>query len=93
LDEDVVIGRQLRLSSGLGSWLLALFNQLGNALTQLCALINPVLNALVINAQTLFLATGHGVEETNTLNIAAVTGAAAVGYGQVVKRTLFGAAT
>jgi hypothetical protein len=51
-----------------------------------------MLNSLSIDLQANFSTTCDGVEETYTLNVrAAVTGVAAVGHYQMVKRTLFGA--
>src|SRR5690554_8018648 len=67
--------------------------QLCNTLGRLGALADPVLYALLINAQALFLAPGYRVEEAHTLDETTVTGFPAVSYRQVVKRTLLSAAT
>ena len=55
--------------------------------------LRPVLQTVSINTQTLFLTTSNWIEETDTLDEAAITGAAAVGYGQMIKRALFRATT
>src|SRR5690554_5792660 len=73
--------------------LLSSLEQLGNAITGLSALAHPEFNALTVNTQTLFLATGNRVKETNTLNETAVTGVTAVSDCQMVERALLGAAT
>jgi len=46
----------------------------------------------LVHGQTDFLTTGNRVEETNLFFVGAVTLNKQVGYGQVVKRALFGAA-
>src|SRR5690606_13485138 len=51
----------------------------------------PVLNALTINAQTLFLTRGNRIEETDALDETAFACATAVRHGQVIKRALLGA--
>jgi hypothetical protein len=51
---------------------------------------NPVINALGIDLQTDFTATGDRVKETDALNKAAITGIAAVGHDYTVERTLLG---
>jgi hypothetical protein len=85
--DDLVVIRRYASSS-----FFAVANQLLNTVAQLRALANPELQTVVINAQTLFLTTGNGIEKTNTLKEAAITGAAAVGYSEMIKRTLFRAA-
>jgi hypothetical protein len=69
------------------------FKQLGNAIACLGALAQPEINTLTIYTQTLFLAAGNRVKETNTLNETAVTGVTAVSDCQMVERALLGAAT
>jgi hypothetical protein len=72
--------------------LAALTEQGRYTVAGLSALTNPMLNTLNIDLQANFGTTRNGVEETNTLNVrTAVTGVAAVGHYQMVKRTLFGA--
>jgi len=73
--------------------LLSSLEQLGNAIAGLSTLAQPELNAITVNAQTLFLTAGNRVEETNTLNETAVTGVTAVSDCQMVERALLGAAT
>jgi hypothetical protein len=51
-----------------------------------------VVNALGIDLQTDFTATGDRVEEADTLDKAAITGVAAVGHDHTVERTLLGTA-
>ncbi|CAI8881675.1 hypothetical protein EMIT0P2_30179 [Pseudomonas sp. IT-P2] len=46
----------------------------------------------MVHGQTDFLTTGNRVEEANLFFVGTVTRVAGVGYGQVVKRALFGAA-
>jgi hypothetical protein len=75
------------------SCLFAFFNQLFNALRQLCTLTNPMRQTVSVNTQTLFLATSNWIEETDTLNETTITGATAVGYGQMIKWALFRATT
>jgi ribosomal 30S subunit maturation factor RimM len=53
----------------------------------------PVFNAVVINAQALFLAASDRIEETNPLDEASVARIAAVSDCHVVKGALFGATT
>ena len=52
-----------------------------------------MIDAITINTQTLFLATGNRVEETNTLDKTTVAGFAAICHCQMVERALLGAAT
>jgi hypothetical protein len=66
-----------------------LLQQAGNAIRGLSTLRDPVVNALAINANTLFIATGNRVEETNAFNEATVTTVTAVGYYDLIKGTLF----
>jgi len=51
-----------------------------------------VLNAVVIQAQTLFLSTSDRIEESNALNKTTVTSAAAVRYRDLIKGPLLLAA-
>ncbi|MMZ71337.1 hypothetical protein D1872_346780 [compost metagenome] len=46
----------------------------------------------MVHGQTNFLTTGNRVEVANLFLVRTVARVAAVGYGQVVKRALFGAA-
>jgi hypothetical protein len=73
--------------------LLSSLKQLRNAIAGLSALAHPVINALTVYAQTLFLAASNRVKETNTLNETAVTRFTAVSDCQMVERALLRAAT
>jgi len=50
----------------------------------------PVLDAIQVDAQTLFLALCNGIEESNTLNETAITRIALIGNRDVVKRLFLG---
>jgi len=68
----------------------SLFDQIPYAIGQLRALANPVIDALVIEAQTHFLTASPGVEETQTLDITPITGPATVSHSDVIIRALLG---
>ena len=52
-----------------------------------------MIDALLIDTQTLFLASGDRIEKTNLLNEFTIARAATVGYHYVIERSLLGAAT
>jgi hypothetical protein len=53
----------------------------------------PELHAIQVDSQTLFLATGNGIEEPDALDETAITGIALIGNGDVVERLLLGTGT
>ena len=67
--------------------------QVSHLVGQLCAVVQPMLDTDKIQLNALFLALRHRVVKTHALDVAAITGAAAVGDDDVVERTLLGAAT
>jgi len=66
---------------------------LGNTLRGLCALADPVLVTVSINTDAFSIAASHRIEEPDTLNKAAITGAATISHNHLIERTLLGAAT
>src|SRR5438105_15161478 len=78
-------------SSDLGSG--DALQQFGDALGRLRALAEPVLHALFVDAQLLFLRGGERVVETHVLDELAVGGTPAVSDDQFIERPLLGTAT
>jgi hypothetical protein len=87
-DQIIIVLAHARLSRGFARSL----NQMGDSLTGLRTLGYPVIDSSIIKAQFLFLATGLRIEETEALDIAAISRATAIAYHNVVKRASFGAA-
>ena len=69
-----------------------LFNQLGHGFADLCALGDPVVQALGVQAHALLFFVGNGVVEAHALDKAAVAAVARVSYDYVEKRAVFRAA-
>jgi hypothetical protein len=63
-----------------------------NAWRHLGTLGRPVIRTLGIEAQTFFTTGGYRVKKTNTLDITTVPAITAIGYHNVVKGALLGAA-
>jgi hypothetical protein len=70
-----------------------LLQQVGNTIRRLSAFGDPVVNTLTVDANALFVTTRNRVKETDTLNETTVTTVTAIGYYDLIKWALFGAAT
>jgi hypothetical protein len=73
--------------------LRGIFQQLGDALRGLRALLQPVFGTSAVDPQPSFTTGGAGIEEANTLKRAAITGRTNVGDDNLIERTPFRATT
>ena len=71
------------------SLLLVLFDQTFDAIAGLSTNADPVVVTVKLDAQGFFLAFGDGVEKAEAFDEASVTGVAAVGGNDMIKRTFF----
>lgn len=79
----------MRASSGCS----VVLDQFDDAIGWPCALLQPVIVSLAIKPERLFLAGCQRIEETDTLEVAAIARAAAVGDDNMVEGSLLGSAT
>ncbi len=70
--------------SGPSGLLAGFLDQLGDTAGELRTLTLPVGDAVQVDAQALFLTTGHGVAEAQALDAAAVKRLAGIGNGEVL---------